>query len=116
VGACGQSQREGEVWGGGSRVGKGIGDGKGKGGGGGGGEGSGEGECGGNFIGKGNGDGGCGDAGGGGSGDNGGSGHHLPALISGYLAGKKRFLLSKLNAITRLTITLKWSVAMMEIF
>jgi hypothetical protein len=30
--------------------------------------------------------------------------------------GKKRFLLSKLNAITCLTITLKWSIAMMEIF
>jgi hypothetical protein len=42
--------------------------------------------------------------------------HHLPVLISSYLAGKKRFLLSKLNAITRRTITSKWSVAMMEIF
>jgi hypothetical protein len=44
------------------------------------------------------------------------AGHHLPALISSYLAGKKRFLLSKLNAITCLTITSKWSIAMMEIF
>ncbi len=42
--------------------------------------------------------------------------NHLPALISSYLAGKKRFLLSKLNAITCLTITSKWSGAMMEIF
>ncbi len=42
--------------------------------------------------------------------------HHLPALISSYLGEKKRFLLSKLNAITCLTITSKWSVAMMEIF
>ncbi len=40
----------------------------------------------------------------------------LASLISSYLAGKKRFLLSKLNTITRLTITSKWSVAMMEIF
>ncbi len=43
-------------------------------------------------------------------------GHHLPAIISGYLAGKKRFLLSKLNVTTRQTITSKWSVAMMEMF
>jgi hypothetical protein len=42
--------------------------------------------------------------------------HHLPALNSSYLAGKKRFLLSKLNAITHLTITSKWSISMMEIF
>ncbi len=42
--------------------------------------------------------------------------HHLLALISSYLSGKKRFLLSKLNTITCLTITLKWSIAMMEIF
>ncbi len=41
--------------------------------------------------------------------------HYLPALISSYLARIKRFILSKLNAITHLTITSKWSVAMMEI-
>jgi hypothetical protein len=42
--------------------------------------------------------------------------HHLPALISSYLAGIIRFLLSKLNTITCLRIISKWSVAMMEIF
>ena len=43
----------------------------------------------------------------------------LPPPPSTHLqlfGGKKRFILSKLNAITHLTITLKWSIAMMEIF
>jgi hypothetical protein len=39
-----------------------------------------------------------------------------PSAHFQLFGGNKRFLLSKLNTITSLTITLKWSVAMMEIF
>jgi hypothetical protein len=38
-----------------------------------------------------------------------------PSAHFQLFGGKKRFLLSKLNAITCLTITSKWSVAMMAV-
>jgi hypothetical protein len=39
-----------------------------------------------------------------------------PSAHFQLFGGEKKFLLSKLNTITHLTITSKWSIAMMEIF